>query len=385
MGVFTRTVGYAYPWDLNGDPAAADRLVDVGLTDVAIAAVYHGVRAATPHHPAHRLVEATAASYVPVDPVDWSDAALAPDDAGSWAGANAFGRAKRSAQAAGLGVRAWTVLTHNSVIGSRRPDVVVRNAFGDHYSHALCPAVGEVHDYAVRLTTATVRGGEVEDVVFEAVGQLGVEHQSAHEKTSGADWTADQRVLLSVCFCASSQRAMTEAGLNPDESAATVRDAVADSETAAEAVESAWFGELVRLRTAAADALHADALSAALGAGATRTALHATPDPSATGPASAITPATARSGSDAVVPAWDLGPDAVARVDASRLLLPDSVIGAYSTVLDGRPDPVLFTDAWRDLAHAGAAELHLYHVGLASSARLDAARTALTTLSKETA
>src|SRR5579859_2724871 len=45
-----------YPWDVDGDPAAAGRLAGLGLAGVTLAAAYHAVRAVTPFHPEHRIV-----------------------------------------------------------------------------------------------------------------------------------------------------------------------------------------------------------------------------------------------------------------------------------------------------------------------------------------
>ena len=39
---------YLYPWDADGDPAAADRIAGLGVTEVSLAAVSHAVRAVTP-------------------------------------------------------------------------------------------------------------------------------------------------------------------------------------------------------------------------------------------------------------------------------------------------------------------------------------------------
>jgi len=60
-----------YPWDVNGDPAAADRIAGLGLTGVALAAAYHSVRAVTPFHPEHRIVTRDAAVYYRADPARW--------------------------------------------------------------------------------------------------------------------------------------------------------------------------------------------------------------------------------------------------------------------------------------------------------------------------
>ena len=62
-----RSVGYAYPWDFVGDPAAAPRAAEMGLGSVTVTASYHATRAGTPLHPEHRVFEAeSAAFYLPV-------------------------------------------------------------------------------------------------------------------------------------------------------------------------------------------------------------------------------------------------------------------------------------------------------------------------------
>lgn len=54
---------YLYPWDVDDDPAAADRIAGLGLDEVVLAAAYHAVRAVTPFHPRHRIVTREAAVY----------------------------------------------------------------------------------------------------------------------------------------------------------------------------------------------------------------------------------------------------------------------------------------------------------------------------------
>ncbi|GAA3294448.1 hypothetical protein GCM10020295_18990 [Streptomyces cinereospinus] len=72
-------MGYAYPWDFDGDPAAAHRARALGLDAVAVAAAYHTVRSASPLHPTRRLTEVPhAASYVPVRAEAWRGRRLRP-------------------------------------------------------------------------------------------------------------------------------------------------------------------------------------------------------------------------------------------------------------------------------------------------------------------
>jgi hypothetical protein len=135
-----RSVGYAYPWDYVGDPAAAPRAADLGLDGVAVAASYHATRAATPQHPDRRVFEAElAACYVPVREEAWRGHRLVPTTPRWDPDGESFVNAHRQLAAHGLQVEAWIVLTHNSTLGRAHPDLVVRNAFGDVYPYALCP------------------------------------------------------------------------------------------------------------------------------------------------------------------------------------------------------------------------------------------------------
>ncbi|WP_206062414.1 hypothetical protein, partial [Nonomuraea basaltis] len=118
-----------------------------------------------------------------------------------WTPADAYLQARDALKAVGLKVYAWTVLTHNSHLGAAHPDLVVRNAFGDPYPYALCPAHEDVIEYCERLVQEILTVGEPDGLILEACGPMGFGHQSVHEKTSGADWTAVDADLLSLCFC----------------------------------------------------------------------------------------------------------------------------------------------------------------------------------------
>src|SRR5699024_9130225 len=158
--VLVNTV-YAYPWDVVGDPGAAERLAGLGAEAVAVAASYHTARTATPRHPGHRFVNARhAACYVPVEPEAWRGTALVPGRPDWVGGDNPFAAARTALNAAGLSVPAWVVLTHNSLLGAAHRDLTVRNAFGEHYEYALCPASPEVRDYCARLVAQVVALGE---------------------------------------------------------------------------------------------------------------------------------------------------------------------------------------------------------------------------------
>jgi len=202
-----RSVGYAYPWDYIGDPAAASRATTFGLDAVAVAASYHATRAATPLHPDRRIFEAErAACYVPVREQAWRGHRLVPALPAWDPDGDSFGNACRQLTAEGLQAEAWIVLTHNSALGRGHPDLVVRNAFGDVYPYALCPAAQDVQEYCLTLVEEIVRSGPVHGVVLEACGPMGVEHGGKHDKIEFAEWDETRLALLSLCFCQACER-----------------------------------------------------------------------------------------------------------------------------------------------------------------------------------
>ena len=183
-----QTGAYLYPWDVDGDPAAADRIAGLGLTGVTLAAAYHAVRAVTPFHPQHRIVTRDAAVYYRPDPARWDGRGLRPGAAGAAAGeqdpAGSFERATAALRAAGLSVTAWVVLTHNSRLAASG-EHAVRNAFGDVYPWALCAGSAAVGEYAAALAAEAAALPGVDAIELEACGWYGFEHGSAHDKTGG--------------------------------------------------------------------------------------------------------------------------------------------------------------------------------------------------------
>ena len=116
------------------------------------------------------------------------------------------------------------MVLHNTRLGEANPDLVIENAFGDLYTHALCPAQAEVRAYASALIADIARRYPVHALELEACGYLGVEHLSHHEK-AGIQLDLLDRFLLSVCFCHACVEAMAAEGLDPDETRAAVRAA----------------------------------------------------------------------------------------------------------------------------------------------------------------
>ena len=366
-----------YPWDVNGDPAAADRIAGLGLTGVALAAAYHSVRAVTPFHPEHRIVTRDAAVYYRADPARWRATGLRPARLRPTVArpAGSFERAATALRSRGLQVAAWAVITHNDRLGAAVPSAAVRNAFGDRYPWALCPASPAVREYAAALAGEIAALPEADAIELEACGWYGVEHLSAHDKTGGAAAGVQAQWLLSVCFCAACRGEYAAAGADPAWLAACVRTAVGASpgDGSGQAQLPAAAARVLRgVRAAAATRFQREVIAAARAPGKP-VYLHAHPDPRAMGANPGYEPAALAGATGIVLSCWDprAAPSLVSR--AAESAPPGTVIAASLLVVAGLGgDPATLPAQAAAVGAAGATELRLYHAGLAAAPDLAA-------------
>ncbi|MFI6294230.1 hypothetical protein ACIBEJ_21755 [Nonomuraea sp. NPDC050790] len=388
-------IAYLYPWDVVGDPTAPGRIADLGVEAVALAASYHSTRAATPYHPNHRVLDvAHSAFYLPVRQDAWGPVVPASP---TWTPPDAYLTARDALKAVGLKVLAWTVLTHNSYLGSKHPGLATRNAFGDLYAHALCPAHPEVIDYCERLTREILTVAEPDGLILESCGPMGFGHQNMHEKTAGADWNGPLGDLLSLCFCTACAPRYPE---GTREHVKRIIDTQAPSSTTTAAALADRAQAVQEVRLSLSTHLRQRLISVARELSPeTPITLHANPDPWAAGAFAALP----NGEPDADVLVGNCWGDPTADADrlttlaniANRANTADTPtsaakpspaaarptpqrIGAYVLALPPRPaDATVLADQMATYAKAGATELHLYHAGLASPARLSALRAAI--------
>lgn len=373
---------FVYTWDVVGDPAAAERIAGLGMDTATLQASYHAVRAITPRHPLHRIVHAEhAAAYFRLRPDRWRGRRLRPPSPG-WGVAeqDRFGTAAAALAAAGLRVEAWLVLTHSSILGRAAPELTVRNAFGEPYSYALCPAHPEVREYALALVREVAEQYDVTSLMLEACGWLGYEHGSHHDKTHGADLSPGVRDLLSVCLCHACRAALGDRGLDPDDLARDLRTAV-DAELRSGVPAGRALADTIGAPRARLVFAHRASVIAGLVRGAARAAparellLMAADNPQATGPDVGVDLEDFAAPADAfVLKCWGAEEPALSEVRgaAKRTRVP---LIANVTVLEEQP--VQLAARVRRLLAAGAHEFRYYHSGLASAARLAALRAAV--------
>ncbi|WP_333774800.1 hypothetical protein [Streptomyces sp. IBSBF 3136] len=379
---------FVYPWDVDGDPEAPARIAALGVEQVTLASAYHSTRALTPHHPRHRIVTAEYAAVLYPPGNRWAGRGLRPYPAGRWAPGDAYGEAAGALAAAGLEVHTWVVLAHNSRMGAEHPDTSVVNAYGDRYPWAPCIAQPATRAYLVDLAAeAAVRPG-ARGTELESLGWYGLQHLHAHDKTAGVGLGDAGQYLMALCFCPACRTGYGEQGLDADELAAAVRDAL-EPLWRGTADDGGWptVGKVLGEDRAAATRAWRDTTARSLqeqAVAAVRAAapdgfqvlLHADPVPYHCGANAGVDPAHILSVADGVVVPCTAGPALLAPF-AERARA-GTVLAANLTVVSGMGGSpgTLAADAARARA-LGATELRLYHAGLASDGDLASVRAGL--------
>jgi hypothetical protein len=361
--------GYAYSWDYLDDPAAAARAASLGLDVVALAASYHATRVATPLHPTRRISEVPhSAAYFPLRDEIWRSGRLRPRDPESWIGPGSFERARDLLSREGLGVDGWIVLTHRDDIDDASRDLLVRNAYGEPYSYALCPRDDDVREYCRTLVQEVLRVGGLRGVVLEACGPMGLDHGGAHDKVAMAQWSPIERQLLSICFCRACEAAFSDLGVDPLELSRVIREGLSRGATSTEESLGDYTSVVATYRLSLATILQGELIQAAreVQPSATLT-MHASANPWATGsfPASSFEELTLAT--CAVANCWN--PESAGH-ELRELGAMTKNLGAYLR-LDHEWDRVDHDLA--RYASLGVRELHLYHLGLMSKTSADSA------------
>jgi hypothetical protein len=361
--------GYAYPWDYLDDEGAAARAASLEIDVVALAATYHATRVATPLHPTRRITEVPhSAAYFPLRDEIWLGQRLRPRPPESWIGSESFERARDHLSREGLRVEGWVVLTHNDSVDVASRDLLVRNAYGESYSYALCPRNDDVREYCRTLIQEVLRVGGLRGVVLEACGPMGLDHGGTHDKVAMAQWNSIERQLLSICFCRACKAALSDIGVDPVDLSRVIREGLAQDVTSMDEGLGDYTSAVTKYRVSLATTLQRELMEAARVVDPLATiTLHASSNPWATGSFSASSPEALAGATCAVANCWN--PDAVGDELIGLGALTKN-LGAYLR-LDhewGRVDEDLAR-----YASLGVRELHLYHLGLMSKTSAESA------------
>lgn len=213
---------YAYAWDLAGDAGRQnlEMIRGTNVDGISLATSYHAGKFLRPHATDHKVVfpEDGAVYFRPrktygrVQPL----VAQATQQQDVLADLVADGR---------FVVEGWTVLLHNTRLGTLHPDLVVRNAWGDPLYYSLCPSQPEVRRYAVTLCADLCEHYRLAGLALETPGFMPFVHGYHHEFAliPGNPW---MHTLLGLCFCDACTAGAKQAGLDLSPLARRIRDGV---------------------------------------------------------------------------------------------------------------------------------------------------------------
>lgn len=214
---------WTYPWDVVDETPerVADRLADIGVTEINLATNYHSVQTFLPHNPERRTRFAEPSSYFrPDDRYGRLEPVPYAGMDGDWVAAVAEGLPEEVA------LTSWTVGCHNSRLGAANRDCCLENAHGDDLVFGLCPSTPAVRDYLVNVVGDLAERGHFGRVELETFDYFygtgfGWHHQKIH-----ADLGPLGEFLFGLCFCEDCRSNASEAGVDVARARETVRETV---------------------------------------------------------------------------------------------------------------------------------------------------------------
>lgn len=226
---------FAYPWDLydEGIPAALERIKELGIDRILLAASYHSGKFFLPHNPRKKIYyHGSGKIYFTPDiskygllKPDFGDAYLEFRERSGSGAADLLDEILGAAQSLGLEVYAWVVGFHNSRLGAEFPQYTVHNAFGESYRHALCPSMREPRRYVLQMIDDLARHYPLDGIVLESYDYMGMFHGDHHEIIA-TSCPNDLEKLMGICFCEGCRKNAEASGIDAEQLQSAVRNAV---------------------------------------------------------------------------------------------------------------------------------------------------------------
>ena len=217
---------WTYPWDvldLSAERVTAE-LRAAGLDTVSLATSYHAGRFLQVRSPVRKtFFPEDGTIYFNPTPARWDHLAIRPQVAAVVTErGDVLADLVRRRDAGGLRVACWTVCLHNSRLGLRHPGAVTRNAYDEPSVFNLCPSHPDVRAYITTLVADLSATYKPDRVELESPGFMGYAHDHHHEK-DGLGLTAEDDLLLSLCFCPACLERAAAAGVDGSRAKSTVR------------------------------------------------------------------------------------------------------------------------------------------------------------------
>ncbi len=202
---------WCYPWDLldEGIDRALDRMQEVGVSGICVATLYHSIehlRMHTAYADKPRAYIHAAAAYFRPEPGRYANTRLRPVVAEWLKSRNPLEEFGEACSSRELSLRSWTVCCHNSTLVRKRPEVAIKNAFGDINPTWMCPINPDVGEYLRAVVEDLSNNYPFEAIELESPAFNSARHYHTHVKM-GLTPGPVEHFLLNLCLCESCRQA----------------------------------------------------------------------------------------------------------------------------------------------------------------------------------
>jgi hypothetical protein len=191
---------WAYPWDLldEGVEVVADRLAEIGVTEITLATNYHTVQTYHPHNPERSTFFARASTYF--QPSN-EYGRLRPTVNETMGETDWLAEIADEVEDTHLSLNSWTVGCHNSRLGMENRDLTLQNPYGDDLVFGLCPSKPAVQEYLRTLLADLDSRAPFERIELETFDYFygtgfGWHHDKFHVELGDLG-----EFLFGLCFC----------------------------------------------------------------------------------------------------------------------------------------------------------------------------------------
>jgi hypothetical protein len=205
---------WGHPWDVvdEGPAAVADRLAEIGVSELNLATTMHSVQTLNPHNPERKTFFADASAYFQPDADRYGE--ITPDVNATMGEADWLAEIADGFADTDVTLNAWVVPFHSSSLGRQHPETTIESPFGDSLIWGLCPSNPAVREYG-RALAADLGDRGIFDAVEMELGdyQYGTGYGWHHQEFF-TELGALGEFLFGLCFCEHCRDGAAEAGVD---------------------------------------------------------------------------------------------------------------------------------------------------------------------------
>ncbi|MCZ6699486.1 MAG: hypothetical protein O7D94_11190 [Planctomycetota bacterium] len=214
-----------HPWDVleDGLEETLVRLAgEIGVDSLSVPAIHGRIEQFRPRYQRPWIRREAAATFQPSSP-HYGNTRIRPIP-GAWMKTrNVFEQLTRACEKHRIAMRARVACCNGETTAARFRMATCVDVFGESSLTRLCPSNPDVREYVQGLIADLTENYEPASIELEGL-DFGVGPFDSAECARGIAWGRTAHFLRSLCFCAACRQRASDAGVDADSVAHTVRD-----------------------------------------------------------------------------------------------------------------------------------------------------------------